>query len=118
MVRINRSEKNSVFLLTLCANIGLFYSRFARPALRNQTLWFSKNAVISDINGQACLMFRVANIRKSEIIEARIKLVCGFMHKNRRGHMEYQFKTLNLSHSREIILAMPWTIVHPITKSN
>ncbi|KAG7505020.1 ATP-sensitive inward rectifier potassium channel 12-like [Solea senegalensis] len=53
--------------------IGTIMAKMARPKKRNQTLMFSKNAVISLRDGKLCLMWRVGNLRKSHIVEAHVR---------------------------------------------
>nr|XP_061804871.1 ATP-sensitive inward rectifier potassium channel 12-like isoform X3 [Nerophis lumbriciformis] len=53
--------------------IGTIMAKMARPKKRNQTLMFSKNAVIALRDGKLCLMWRVGNLRKSHIVEAHVR---------------------------------------------
>ncbi|KAI1884720.1 hypothetical protein AGOR_G00229320 [Albula goreensis] len=53
--------------------IGAIMAKMARPKKRAQTLLFSHNAVISMRDGKLCLMWRVANLRKSQIVEAHVR---------------------------------------------
>src|SRR6185503_2216447 len=58
-------------MLTLVIITGLLYARFARPYAR---VLFSSNAIIARYNGLPCLVFRVANERLNQIVEARMTL--------------------------------------------
>uniref|UniRef100_A0A0K2TA09 Uncharacterized protein n=1 Tax=Lepeophtheirus salmonis TaxID=72036 RepID=A0A0K2TA09_LEPSM len=51
---------------------GIVFAKLARPKYRTNTVIFSKNAVITMHNGILYLLFRVSNIRKSQIIESHI----------------------------------------------
>ncbi|CAG9773972.1 unnamed protein product [Ceutorhynchus assimilis] len=53
---------------------AVMFSKMTKPRVRSQTLWFSKNAVISLRNGKLCLMFRVGDIRPHYIVDARIRV--------------------------------------------
>lgn len=54
------------FLALVCGAIltGLIYGRFASSS---DSIWFSKHAVVTQHEGRDCLMFRIANKRKSKI---------------------------------------------------
>ncbi|XP_061567450.1 ATP-sensitive inward rectifier potassium channel 12 [Cololabis saira] len=53
--------------------IGAIMAKMARPKKRAETLLFSHNAVIALRDGKLCLMFRVANLRKSHFVEAHVR---------------------------------------------
>ena len=52
---------------------GIVFAKLARPKNRARTVTFSKNAVVSMVNGKLRLMFRVANARNSQILEAHYR---------------------------------------------
>ncbi|XP_043927384.1 ATP-sensitive inward rectifier potassium channel 15 [Protopterus annectens] len=51
---------------------GTFLAKIARPKKRAETIKFSHNAIISQHNGKQCLMIRVANMRKSLLIQCHV----------------------------------------------
>ncbi|XP_034971786.1 ATP-sensitive inward rectifier potassium channel 15 isoform X1 [Zootoca vivipara] len=51
---------------------GTFLAKIARPKKRAETIKFSHCAVISKHNGQLCLVIRVANMRKSLLIQCQL----------------------------------------------
>ncbi|XP_060946104.1 ATP-sensitive inward rectifier potassium channel 12 isoform X2 [Limanda limanda] len=53
--------------------IGAIMAKMARPKKRAETLLFSHHAVIALRDGKLCLLFRVANLRKSHIVEAHVR---------------------------------------------
>ena len=53
--------------------IGLFFVKVSRPGRRAITVVFSKNAVITKRNGLLRLIFQVANIQTSQLIEAHFR---------------------------------------------
>ncbi|KAK0161782.1 hypothetical protein PV327_008196 [Microctonus hyperodae] len=53
--------------------VGIVFAKMSRPKQRTQTLLFSRNAVICQRDGELCLMFRVADMRKSHIIGATVR---------------------------------------------
>ena len=52
---------------------GIVFAKLARPKARSATVMFSKNAVITQREGQLWLMFRVGNMRKSHLIESHLR---------------------------------------------
>ncbi|XP_026520023.1 ATP-sensitive inward rectifier potassium channel 15 [Pseudonaja textilis] len=51
---------------------GTFLAKIARPKKRAETIKFSHYAVITKHNGQLCLVIRVANMRKSLLIQCQL----------------------------------------------
>ncbi|KAM8834454.1 ATP-sensitive inward rectifier potassium channel 15 [Synchiropus picturatus] len=51
---------------------GAFLAKLARPKKRAETIKFSKSAVVCRRQGQLCLMLRVANMRKSLLIQCQL----------------------------------------------
>ncbi|CAM2110156.1 unnamed protein product [Caretta caretta] len=53
--------------------LGAVVAKVARPKKRNQTLLFSRCAVVALRDGKLCLMWRVANLRRSHLVEAHVR---------------------------------------------
>lgn len=53
--------------------IGAIMAKIAKPKKRNETLVFSETAVVAMRDGKLCLMWRVANLRKSHLVEAHVR---------------------------------------------
>ncbi|XP_061905062.1 ATP-sensitive inward rectifier potassium channel 15 [Entelurus aequoreus] len=51
---------------------GAFLAKLARPKKRAETIKFSQSAVVCRRQGQLCLMVRVANMRKSLLIQCQV----------------------------------------------
>nr|CAD7402791.1 unnamed protein product [Timema poppensis] len=54
------------------AFVGLIFAKLIRPKQRTNTLLFSRNALICKRHGKLCLLIRVGDLRKSNIIESKI----------------------------------------------
>jgi len=52
---------------------GIVFAKLARPKSRSNTVMFSRNAVVSMRNGYLCLVFRVGNMRSSQLLEAHLR---------------------------------------------
>ena len=53
--------------------IGLIFAKITRPSSRRQTILFSDSAVLYEQEGERFLEFRVADIRKSQLVEAHAR---------------------------------------------
>ncbi|KAL0970113.1 hypothetical protein UPYG_G00237320 [Umbra pygmaea] len=51
---------------------GTFLAKVARPKKRGETVKFSQHAVVSNHEGRPCLMIRVANMRKSLLLDCSV----------------------------------------------
>ena len=60
-----------VGLMGLAMGTGLAFARFSRPTAR---VVFSQVAVVAPFDGVPTLMFRVANKRRNQILEAQLRL--------------------------------------------
>ena len=54
--------------------LGLVFGKLSRPRNRAETILFSTSAVIALRDGKMCLMFRVGDVRKSQILDAHIRV--------------------------------------------
>ena len=55
--------------------VGTIFAKLARPKKRLETLLFSRNAVVCNRDGVLTLLFRVANLRPSHLIEAHVRAI-------------------------------------------
>lgn len=51
----------------------MVFAKLTRPKRRSQTLLFSRRAVVNLRDGRLCLQFRVADIRKTHMVDARLR---------------------------------------------
>ena len=90
---------------------GLVFAKFSRPTARVR---FSRVAVISNRDGVPSLMFRMANVRSNQIVEAQIHVVLARQEHTVEGEEVRRFHDLTLSRDRNAIFAYSWTAIHPI----
>ncbi|CAM6094222.1 unnamed protein product [Calypogeia fissa] len=108
-----------VSLLVAYSLLGVFYIRFARPARRAQTLIFSKRMVIYEEDGVRVLAFRMANVRKHQIIEANVRLLIGLNnHLTDEDESVFHFTPLKIVGGSEVFLGLPYIVKHPITSTS
>jgi inward rectifier potassium channel len=98
-------------LLGFALVTGLIFAKFSRPTARVR---FSRYAVIAQRDGIPSLMFRLANVRANQIVEAQIHLVFSRMEKTVEGETWRRFYDLDTVRSRNAIFAYSWTVVHQI----
>jgi len=99
-------------LLTFALVTGLVFSKFSRPTARVR---FTHNAVISIRDGVPSLMFRMANVRANQIVEAQIHVVFARQENTLEGEEVRRFYDLELTRYRNAIFDHSWTAVHPIS---
>jgi inward rectifier potassium channel len=101
-----------VGLLGLAVATGLIFSKFARPTAR---IIFSKVAVISSRDGVQSLMFRMANERRDQIVEATMRLMLIRNEQTAEGERLRRIHDLKLARGHSAVFFLSWTAVHPIT---
>jgi len=99
-----------VGLFALALGTGLIFARFSRPLA---SMIFSRNAVIAPYRGINALMFRVANRRRSQLVDIQARLVLSRLEQTEAG-LQRQFHLLQLERHRVSFLPLAWTVVHPI----
>lgn len=52
--------------------IGIIFARISRPAQRGRSIFISDKAVISRRDGILKLMFRVADVRSTQVVDPKI----------------------------------------------
>ncbi|HKV54814.1 MAG TPA: ion channel [Candidatus Binataceae bacterium] len=102
-------------LLAFALITGLVFSKFSRPTARVR---FTRNAVISTRDGVPSLMFRMANVRSNQIVEAQIHVVFARQETTLEGEGVRRFYDLELTRYRNAIFSYSWTAVHPITEKS
>ncbi|KAG7504283.1 ATP-sensitive inward rectifier potassium channel 12-like [Solea senegalensis] len=102
--------------------IGAIMAKMARPKKRAQTLLFSHNAVIALRDGKLCLMFRVANLRKSHIVEAHVRAQLVKPRITEEGeYIPLDQIDMNVGYDKGIdrlFLVAPITIIHEIDEES
>jgi inward rectifier potassium channel len=98
--------------LTLTAlATGLVFSKFSRSTAR---VAFTREAVISPVNGVPTLMFRMSNQRGNQIVDAQIRVVLSRTERTSEGKTFYRMHDLTLTRERIPSLSRSWTVFHPI----
>jgi len=98
-------------MIGLAVTTGLVFARFSRPTAR---VLFSKVAVVTTWEGTPSLMFRMANARGNQIVEARLKLTLIRSEITAEGQQVRRLHDLRLLRSEHAAFALTWSAIHPI----
>ena len=90
---------------------GLVFARFSRPTAR---VMFSKVAVIAAHDGAPTLMFRAANQRRNQILEAQVTMMLLRDEVSEEGVQMRRFQDMVVARPRTPMFALTWTVIHPI----
>jgi inward rectifier potassium channel len=101
-------------LLMLALATGMAFARFSRPVAR---IAFSDRAVVAPYRGGTAFEFRIANQRKSQLIEVEAQVTFSRLevHEGRRLR---RFYSLPLERQRVMFFPLAWTVVHPIDEAS
>jgi inward rectifier potassium channel len=106
----------SLTSLTLTAlATGLVFAKFSRSTAR---LIFTREAVISPVDGVPTLMFRISNQRGNRIVDVQIRTVVVRSEKTAEGTMFYRMVDLPLTRERALSLSRSWSVRHTITRDS
>ena len=100
-----------VSLIVTALATGLVFSKFARPIGR---VVFSRNAVISPMEGVPTLMLRVGNERGNSIVEATAHITVSKTVRTAEGVLFYRLVDLKLTRERSPAVARSWMVLHVI----
>jgi inward rectifier potassium channel len=94
---------------------GLTFAKFARPTAR---VLFSRYAVIYPRDGVPHLMFRMANFRTNNVIEAQLKVNLLVMERTREGEVMRRSIEIPLMRPSTSLFVLSWTALHRIDESS
>jgi inward rectifier potassium channel len=102
-------------VLILPLMIGLIIAKFTLPTAR---VLFSRNLVVHQFDGMPRLMFRVANVRRNYLIEARMKLTLLRDEETVEGFRLRRMVELPLVRDTSPFFALSWTVMHTIDETS
>lgn len=102
-------------LMGLAMGTGLMFARFSRPTAR---VTFSQVAVITPYEGVPTLMFRAANQRRNQILEAQMRVGLGRDEVSVEGQSMRRVYDLNLIRSQNPLFSLSWTAMHRIDEQS
>lgn len=94
---------------------GLAFSKFAIPSAK---ILFTDKMIITTFDGVPTLMFRVANIRASHIVDAALNVAALLPYTSTEGHELRRFYPLKLVSDNNPSFSMSWTVMHQISEKS
>lgn len=104
-----------VSIISVAVITGLAFARFARS---NARVSFSDVAVVEPYNGVPTLVFRTANRRRNQILEAQLKVYLLRDEVSQEGQQMRHFYRLPLIRDETPRFTLGWTVMHPIDESS
>ncbi len=101
-------------LLSFALATSVLYGRFSKAKSK---ILFSKVMVISPYQGIKGLKFRIANPRKSQVIELKARVIYSHL-EFENGVSKRRYEQLDLEIDFINMFPLPWTIVHPLGKDS
>jgi inward rectifier potassium channel len=94
---------------------GLIFARVSRPTAR---VLFSRHAVVTPVNGVTTLMFRAANERLNQVLEAEVTVTLARSLTTREGVYFRAFEALKLNRARSPFFALSWSVMHAVDETS
>ena len=102
-------------LVIAALSTGLIFTRVSRPTAR---VMFSRVAVVTNYEGVPTLMFRAANQRGNQILEAEVTVSLAKQVTTIEGHSMRQFQELKVARSRSPLFVLSWLIMHRLDETS
>ena len=104
-----------VSIVSVAVITGLAFARFARSRAR---VAFSQIAVVEPYEGKPTLVFRTANQRRNQILEAQLKVYLLRDEVSAEGLSLRRFHRLKLIRDETPRFTLGWTVMHPIDETS
>ncbi len=104
-----------VGMLFTAMSTGLVFSKFSRPTARIQ---FTRKAVVHGFNDVPTLMFRAANMRGNQIVDATISVSFARFEDTREGEQYRRFYELDMYRDRTAMFILTWTAMHAVDETS
>jgi inward rectifier potassium channel len=98
-------------IMSVAVITGITFTRFSRPTAR---VLFADKIVMAPRDGVPHLMFRLANWRRNQIVEARLNVMLLVTERTREGEMMRRQIDLALVRDRTAVFFLSWTAMHVV----
>jgi inward rectifier potassium channel len=102
-------------ILCIALITGITFAKFARPSAR---VLFSEKIVIAPRNGVPHMMFRMANWRHNQILEAQLRVGILVLDKTQEGQTLRRPIEVPLLRDRTPLFSLSWTAMHRIDEAS
>jgi inward rectifier potassium channel len=93
---------------------GLLFARFSRP---NANILYSNNAVVAPFGDGRAFMFRMINLRTSQLIHVEAQIIFSKMEVEDSKRIR-RYHTLPLERNKVTFFPLHWTVVHVIDEES
>ncbi len=107
--------ESMIGMVQIAVLTGLAFARFSKPTAR---VVFSRIAVIKPYEGVPTFIFRTANRRRNQIIEAQMRVYLMRDEVTAEGQSIRRIYDLQLLRSQSPSFALTWLAIHPINESS
>ncbi|HEY4188491.1 MAG TPA: ion channel [Polyangia bacterium] len=104
-----------VGILSVALVTGITFSKFSKPTAR---IVFSSRMVVTNRNGVPHLMFRLANWRHNQVLEAQLHLALLLTETTAEGETLRRPQELTLIRDRNPLFSLTWLAMHKIDESS
>ncbi|XP_055919349.1 ATP-sensitive inward rectifier potassium channel 11-like isoform X2 [Eupeodes corollae] len=118
-------ESMFVFILQIIASIGIegamvsvIYAKTARPTRQLAKMRFSNKAVVCCRDGKLCLMFRVCDPRKQQVIGTKIRAYVLINRVTTEGELLKTHEELKLDCNGNSLIMWPECVTHVIDRNS
>lgn len=102
-------------LLGFSIATGMVYGRFSRPTAK---IIYSRQAIIAPHHNHSnALMFRIANLRNSVMMDVEANILLTFIEKKGEQYIR-RYYGMDLERKTVSYLPLTWTLVHPINEQS
>jgi inward rectifier potassium channel len=102
-------------MLAVAVATGIVFTKFSLPKAR---VGFSKNIIVSQRNGQPCLIWRVANRRGTSLLDANASAHALMDDVTAEGQRMRRNHELKLERSSMPIFVLAWTLIHRLDETS
>ena len=104
-----------VAIVSVAIVTGLLFAKFSLPTAR---VLFSERAVIAPFEGKNTLMFRMANMRANQIVDATLHVSLARFETTQEGERYRRFVDMQMVRSATPMFVLSWTAMHVIDASS
>ncbi|HEX2660245.1 MAG TPA: ion channel [Polyangia bacterium] len=104
-----------VGIISVALVTGITFTKFSRPTAR---VVFSERMVVAKRDGVPHLMFRLANWRHNQVLEAQLRLVLLLTEVTAEGDSLRRPQELTLVRDRNPLFSLTWVAMHKIDESS
>lgn len=94
---------------------GLMFAKFARP---NARVGFSRDALVMPMDGVPVLHFRMSNLRRNQVVDARVDVTLLLEEETAEGYRHRRLVNLPLVRQQSPAFSLTWTVMHRIDENS